>query len=126
MRVFKNKWFNRWARSEDISGSALYDAAAEIAAGRFDADLGGCLFKKRLARTGGGKRGGYRAILGYKKPNSERIIFLYAFAKNDRANLTDKEEAALSLAAESFLSATDGQVNELLANGSIWEVQHHE
>ena len=126
MRVFKNKWFNRWARGEDIQDSALYNAAVEIVAGRYDADLGGCLFKKRLARTGGGKRGGYRTIVGYKKPNSERIIFLYAFAKSDKPNISGREEAALSLAAESFLSATDRQVDELLASGSIWEVQHHE
>ena len=126
MRVFKNKWFNRWARGEDILDSALYNAAVEIAAGRYDADLGGCLFKKRLARTGSGKRGGYRTIVGYKKPNSERIIFLYAFAKSDRANISGREEAALSLAAESFLAATDRQVDELLTSGSIWEVQHHE
>ncbi len=92
----------------------------------FAADDSGCLFKKRLARKGSGKRGGYRVILGYKKPNSERIIFLYAFAKSDRANLSVKEEAALSLAAESFLSATDRQINELLTNDLIWEVQHHE
>ena len=126
MRVFKNKWFNRWARGEDIPDSALYTAAVEIAAGRYDADLGGFLFKKRLARTGGGKRGGYRTLVGYKKANSERLIFLYAFAKSNKANISDKEEAALSLAAESFLSASDRQVNELLTNGSIWEVQHHE
>lgn len=126
MRVFKNKWFNRWARGEDIPDSALYTAAVEIAAGRYDADLGGCLFKKRLARTGGGKRGGYRTLVGYKRANSERIIFLYAFAKSDKANISDKEEAALSLSAESFLSATDSQVNELLTDGSIWEVQDHE
>jgi hypothetical protein len=104
----------------------LYNAAVEIVAGRYDADLGGCLFKKRLARTGSGKRGGYRTIVGYKKPNSERIIFLYAFAKSDRANISGREEAALSLAAESFLAATDRQVDELLTSGSIWEVQHHE
>lgn len=126
MRVFKNKWFSRWARGEGIPDSALYSAAVEIAEGRYDADLGGCLFKKRLARTGGGKRGGYRTLVGYKRANSERIIFLYAFAKNDKANISDREEAALGLAAESFLSATDGQVNALLANGSIGEVQHHE
>lgn len=127
MRVFKNKWFNRWAGREDILDSALYNAAVEITAGRYDADLGGCLFKKRLARTGSGKRGGYRTIVGYKKPNSERIIFfLYAFAKTDRANISDREEAALSLAAESFLSATDIQVDQLLTSGSIWEVQYHE
>ena len=126
MRVFKNKWFNRWSRGEDIPDSALYNAAVEIAAGRYDANLGGCLFKKRLARTDSGKRGGYRIIVGYKKPNSERIVFLYAFAKSDKANISDREEAALSLAAESFLSANDIQVDELLTSGSIWEVRHYE
>jgi len=104
----------------------LYNTAVEIVAKRYDADLGDYLFKKRLARTGSGKRGGYRTIAGYKKPNSERIIFFYAFAKSDKANISDREEAALSLAAESFLSATDRQVDELLSNGSIWEVQYHE
>ena len=94
MRVFKNKWFDRWARREDISDSTLYNTAVEIAEERYDADLGGYLFKKRLARTGSGKRGGYRTIVGYKKPNSERIIFLYAFAKSDRANISGREEAA--------------------------------
>ena len=126
MRVFKNKWFDRWARREDISDAALYNTAAEVVAGRYDADLGGYLFKKRLARTGSGKSGGYRTIVGYKKPNSERIIFLYAFAKSDKANISGREEAALSLAAESFLSASDRQVDELLTSGSIGEVQHHE
>jgi len=57
MRVFKNKWFNRWARGEDIPDSALFKAAVEIATGRYDANLGGCLFKKRLARKGSGKGG---------------------------------------------------------------------
>jgi hypothetical protein len=126
MRVFKNKWFNRWARGEDLPDSALYNAAIEIVAGLYDADLGGCLFKKRLARIGQGKRGGYRTIVVYKKPNSERIIFLYAFAKSDKANISNREEAALSLASESFLSADDRQVDELLASGAIWEVKYHE
>lgn len=126
MRVFKNKWFNRWAHGEDISDVVLLNAAAEIAAGKVEADLGGCLFKKRIARTGGGKRGGYRTIVGYKRPNSERIIFLYAFAKSQKANISGKEEAALSLVAEAFVSATDSQVKQLLAKGSIWEVPQNE
>jgi hypothetical protein len=124
VRVFKNKWFNRWARSEDISDSVLFNAATEIIDGKFEADLGGYLFKKRLARAGSGKRGGYRTIVGYRKPNSERIIFLYGFAKNEKTNISDKEEAALNLVAEAFISATDRQINELLSEGSIWEVQH--
>jgi len=126
MRVFKNKWFARWARLEDVPDSVLLQAATEIVAGQVEADLGGGLFKKRLAREGSGKRGGYRVLIGYKKPNAERIVFLYAFAKNARANISDKEKEALSLVAEAFVSATDAQVGLLLKAGSIVEVQHHE
>ncbi len=126
MRVFKNKWFNHWASKESISDTALLNAAEEIASGMVDADLGGCLFKKRLPRAGAGKRGGYRVVVGYKRPNMDRIVFLYAFAKNDKTNISAKEEAALSLVAESFVATTDDHVQELLASGSIWEVQSHE
>ena len=126
MRVFKNKWFARWARLEDVTDSALLQTAAEIVAGQGEADLGGCLFKKRLAREGSGKRSGYRVLIGYKKPKAERIVFLYAFAKNVRANISDKEVEALSLVAEAFVAATDAQVSLLLKEGSIVEVQHHE
>jgi hypothetical protein len=126
MRVFKNKWFARWARTEDVPDSALLIAAAEIVAGQVEADLGGCLFKKRLKREGSGKRGGYRVLVGYNKPNTERIVFLYAFAKNARANISDKEVEALSLVAEALVSATAAQVSLLIQDGSIVEVQHHE
>jgi len=52
-----------------------------------EADLGGYLFKKRIARPGGGKSGGYRTILGFRRTSTERTIFLYGFAKNQRANI---------------------------------------
>jgi hypothetical protein len=126
MRVFKNKWFARWARAEGISDSILLQAAAEIVAGQVEADLGGYLFKKRLAREGSGKRGGYRTLIGYQRPNAERIIFLYAFAKNAKADISEKEKEALILVAEAFISATDAQIGSLLKKGSIVEVQHHE
>jgi hypothetical protein len=126
VRVFKNKWFNRWARRENISDFVLFEAAEEILIGKVEADLGGGLFKKRLSRTGGGKRGGYRTIVGYVRPNSDRIIFLYAFAKSEKANISGKEEAALGIVAEAFVTATDKQVDQLLSEGSIWEVQNNE
>jgi hypothetical protein len=126
MRVFKNKWFALWARTEDVQDSVLMQAAAEVVAGQVEADLGGGLFKKRLAREGSGERSGYRVLIGYKKPNMQRIVFLYAFAKNARANISDKEVEALSLVAETLVSATDAQVTLLVNEGSIVEVQHHE
>jgi hypothetical protein len=65
-------------------------------------------------------------LLGYKRPNTDRIVFLYAFAKNARANISDKEKEALSLVAGALVSATDAQVGLLLKEGSVVEVQHHE
>lgn len=126
MRVFKNKWFNRWAKKEGVTDAVLLRAAGEVATGKAEANLGGALFKKRLPRSGEGKRGGYRVIVGYKKPNSERIIFLYAFSKKDKANITTKEEAALNITAESFLLATDKQILDLLEKKIVLEVKEDE
>ncbi|MEI7609891.1 MAG: type II toxin-antitoxin system RelE/ParE family toxin [Rhodospirillaceae bacterium] len=122
MRVYKNKWFHRWARGEGIADATLIAAVEEILAGKVDADLGGYLFKKRLARAGQGKSGGYRTIVGYRKSGSDRLIFLFAFPKNSKANISGREEAALSIAAEGFLNATDEHVNALLEKGAVWEV----
>lgn len=125
-RAFKNKWFERWARREGISDQSLFRTAKEIVSGKVDADLGGYLFKKRLARPGEGKRRGYRTIVGYKSTCPERVIFLYAFAKNAKGNISLKEEAALSLAAASFLSAPEKKLEEFLLKGSIVEVKQDE
>ncbi|MBF0404522.1 type II toxin-antitoxin system RelE/ParE family toxin [Candidatus Magnetominusculus xianensis] len=126
MRVFKNKWFNHWAHREGISDAVLCQAAEEISTGKVEANLGGYLFKKRLTRAGAGKSGGYRVIVGYRRPNTERIVFLYAFAKSDRANISDRERTALSFVAEAFVSSVDEHIQELLAINSIWEVKCHD
>lgn len=126
MRVFKNKWFNHWARREGVADVALFHAAEEIAAGKVEANLGGCLFKKRMPRAGAGKRGGYRVLVGYKRPNADRIIFLYAFAKSEKDTISDREEVALSIVADSFISSSEEHVAELLEANLIWEVSSYE
>ena len=126
MRIFKNKWFQRWARKEGVSDAALCEAAREVVAGVVDADLGGCLFKKRIARAGSGKSGGYRLLIGYKKPENERIIFIFAFAKNEKANIKKTEEIILRKVAEKFFLASDDQIKALLELGEAWEVKNNE
>ena len=126
MRIFKNKWFQRWARKEGVSDAVLCEAAREVVAGLVDADLGGCLFKKRIARVGSGKSGGYRLIVGYKKPEDKRIIFIFAFAKNERANIKKNEETLLRIVAEKFFLASDDQIKALLELGEAWEVKNNE
>jgi hypothetical protein len=124
MRAFVNKPFRRWMRAEDITEDILCHAANEIVAGKVEADLGGYLFKKRIAGKSGGKSGGYRTIVGYRKGNSDRVIFLYRFAKKERPNITDRESEALSIAATNLINATDKQVADLIALGRLFELRY--
>lgn len=43
-----------------------------------------------------------------------------------KSNISAKEEAALSLVAESFISSTEQQLQKLIISGSIWEVNKNE
>ena len=78
------------------------------------------------ATAGAGKRGGYRVLVGYKRPNADRIIFLYAFAKSEKGTISDREEVALSIVADSFVSSSEEHVAELLEANLIWEVSSYE
>ena len=93
MSVYQTKEFARFARKDRLSAKAMLEAAADVAAGNFDADLGGGVFKQRVARPGGGKSGGFRTILFFKA--GRRTFFAYGFAKNERANVSAKELKAL-------------------------------
>jgi hypothetical protein len=91
LRVFKTKWFARFARREGIADSKLLATLREIEKGLIDADYGGGLIKKRVARDGGGKSGGYRSIIAYR--SEEKCIFMFCFAKSDKGNLNINEVA---------------------------------
>ncbi|EPS0623212.1 type II toxin-antitoxin system RelE/ParE family toxin [Escherichia coli] len=45
-----------------------------------------------MPRVGGGKSGGYRTIIFYRV--GTRAFFVYAYAKNERENITATEESA--------------------------------
>ena len=79
MRIFKTKWFARFARREGIVDSKLLAMVREIEKGLIDVDYGGGLIKKRVARDGGGKSGGYRSIIAYR--SEEKCIFMFASQK---------------------------------------------
>jgi hypothetical protein len=120
MRILKYRTFNEWAKSEKLSNSSLKNAIDEIEQGLFDANLGGCLYKKRIAKKGQGKRSGYRTIIAFKQDN--RAVFIYGFAKNERENITTKEEFTFKELAQYLLEITDSKVNTLIKNGKLFEV----
>ena len=74
MRIFKNAWFERFARKQKLDAAALRDAIQRAERGLIDADLGGGVIKQRVARPGQGKSGGYRTIILYRQ--AHRAFFV--------------------------------------------------
>jgi hypothetical protein len=121
MRIFKTKSFTRLAGKTGITDLELIVAAGEVHRGEYEADLGGGVFKKRIARTGAGKAGGYRVILFFRK--KERLFFAYVFAKSNRANISDKELRAYKRDAGFYLDDyTDMELGALIQRGRIEEI----
>lgn len=54
--------------------------------GLIDANLGSGLFKKRIGRSGGGKRDGYRVIVAHR--HGGPWFFIEGYAKNVIANIS--------------------------------------
>ena len=67
--------------------------------------LGGGLRKVRFAREGGGKSGGFRSVHYYQAGRELPVCLMSVFAKNDKANLTRTEEAAMAAVAERIVAA---------------------
>ncbi|WP_333815066.1 type II toxin-antitoxin system RelE/ParE family toxin [Tabrizicola sp.] len=122
MRVFLERRFKKWVEKEGIEDARLVETAMEAFAGQYEADLGGYLFKKRLAREGEGKSGGYRTILCFRKADDDRIFFLYGFAKGVKENIDSLESRALKKLAAGLLSVTDAQIDGLLDKGFLKKI----
>jgi len=123
VRIFKTKWFTRFARKEDLSDKKLADAVQELENGLHDGELGGNLIKKRVARTGEGKSGGYRTIIVYRARN--RAVFVYGFPKSTKANLSAVELDVYQKMAQILLSFNDDGITKALNVGELEEVNYH-
>ena len=121
MQVFKNAWFGRFARKENISAQMLLDAVDRAEKGLVDADLGGGVIKQRIARPGESKSKGYRSILVYRK--GDKSFFVYGFPKSDLGNIRDDELEQFKKAAKTILSLPDEQIRQLIENGQFEEVK---
>lgn len=85
--------FQRQAKA--VMSDSEREAAILWIAGNPDVgvSLGGGLRKVRIPREGGGKSGGFRTIYVFGGRHMP-IFLITVFAKNERANLTPKEQAA--------------------------------
>jgi hypothetical protein len=120
VRVFKTKWFVRFARKERLADSTLLDAVHRAGRGLIDADLGDGVIKQRVARSGQGKSGGYRTIIVYR--TKTRAIFVYGFAKSDKANLEPDELEGYRKLAKVYLAKSEKEMTAYVADGTLTEV----
>ena len=118
--ILKRKDFARWQSGEKLPDAALCKAVQEMESGLIDADLGGFLYKKRVARPGGGKSGGYRTLLSARIDS--RYVFLHGFPKSDKANITQDERKSLQFAGRVFLELPAEDLIKALQIGVLLEV----
>jgi hypothetical protein len=121
VRIFKSRWFHRFARKEGIADAALCEAVARAEKGQIDADLGGGVIKQRIARPGQGRSKGYRTIILFRR--GTKAFFVYGFSKSQRANINNDEETRFKEAAKHVLALTEKQLAELLKRGDFVEVK---
>ncbi len=121
MRIFKTKWFARYARREQIKDRSLREAVLRAEQGLVDADLSGNIIKQRMARTGQGRSGGYRTLVAFR--SKARAVFLYGFAKNERDNIDRDELATLREIASAWLAADTDQIERAIAEGALQEIE---
>jgi hypothetical protein len=121
VRVFKTKWFDRFARKMGIVDTKLIGITTDLEQGQWDADLGGDVYKIRLARLGEGKSGGYRTIVIFR--SGKRVFFHYGYPKSARGNIDDDELAAFKDAAKTYLALTEKQLDVAVAKNALIEIQ---
>ena len=86
-----------------------------------DADLGGGLYKFRIARPGEGARGGGRALVALKV--GRRAVLMFGWEKKDMENITPKELKVYRLLAKTYLRFAPGEISIAVNDGTLLELR---
>jgi len=89
MKKLKTKWFNKWAKKQKLSDAKLLEAIEDMQNNLSSVNLGGGLFKVRVASEHGGKSSTCRTIVVYRK--EDRAVIVYGFMKKEKENLSAEE-----------------------------------
>ena len=121
-RILKTRTFNRWLRKTLLTDTALLKAIDEMEQGLVDADLGGNIYKKRVALPGRGKSGSTRTLIATNR--QDRWFFMFGFEKNDKENITQAELAYLQEVAQIFLGYSSDELQLAIDKGELLEVYY--
>jgi hypothetical protein len=88
--------------------------------GPYDADLGGGVFKYRLARDGEGLSGGARALIAMKI--GQRAVLMFGFEKKDLANIKPDELKGYRKAAKIYLGYSEAEITAIVKEKALFEI----
>lgn len=121
-RIFKTRVFERWMQKIELSDALLLNAVDEMERGLIDADLGGGVYKKRIALPNRGKSGSVRTLIATNK--NDRWFFVLGFEKNQRDNIGTLELKTLKDVAFDLLKLNEAELNSFVKNQKIKEIDH--
>lgn len=127
LAIYLHKRLDKIFREEGIADTDLCKAAADVMRGEFEADLGGGVIKKRVARNQG-KSGGARTIIFFK--TDKNLFFYDGWAKDgtrkSAKEIEDDELLAYKKLAKGYLKAGEEAMKQLTKSGTFREVNCRE
>lgn len=78
------------------------------------------MIKLRIARSGGGKSGGFRTIILFRAKS--RTFFVHGFARNEVDNIRANELADFKKLADLVLAYDDKVLDKAIASGVFMEL----
>ena len=120
MNVLKSKWFTKWAKKAKVYDNLLLHAIDNIEHAS-SVSLGAGLYKIRVQRNGGGKSGGFRTFVIYRK--DQLAVFVLGFAKNETSNISTSDLTDLKKQAKHILGFSKKQVGALVTQGTFIKVE---
>lgn len=122
MKVYKTNLFNKWAKKEKLNDVVLIKMIEEMKEGLIDAQLGAGLVKKRIPKSGHGKRGSYRSLLAFKV--DRRAILLIGYSKSETDNITHDEKEVFKELCKIYLSMNHRQIERMCKTKKLIEVKY--
>jgi hypothetical protein len=120
MKVYCNRWFNKWLKKSKLSTLDLLNAVSNLENQISSVNLGANLYKVRIPLKNSGKSGGYRTFVVYNQ--GVRSIFVSAFAKNERANISKAELDDLKELSKVLTSIDINDFQALIFAGSLIQI----
>jgi len=123
-RVFKTRWFERFARKEKIPDPILVDAVARAEKGQVDADLGGGVIKR-----GSPGQGGENRVATARSSSFAGESGLFSLTGSRRATgrtSMPMKRSSSREAAHHVLQLTEKQIEALVKNGDFVEVRYEQ